>query len=91
MICDPEEGTIGAVTSNQPEESPDELRADLDRVEHEIVELQQTAREIRERLADDPGDPPDRNEALTLAEEQEAIAEVLEARRDELRRRLAES
>lgn len=82
---------MGAVTSHQPQESPDELRTELDRVEHEISELQQTAREIRERLADDPGDPPDRAEALRLAEDQEAIAEVLEARRDELRRRLAES
>jgi len=82
---------MGAVTSNQPQESPEELRTELDRVEHEIAELQQTAREIRERLADDPGDPPDRAEALRLAEDQEAIAEVLEARRDELRRRLAES
>jgi len=82
---------MGAVTSNQPQESPEELRTELDRVEHEIAELQQTALEIRERLADDPGDPPDRAEALRLAEDQEAIAEVLEARRDELRRRLAES
>ena len=82
---------MGGVTSNQPQESADELRTELDRVEHEIAELQQTAREIRERLADDPGDPPDRAEALRLAEDQEAIAEVLEARRDELQRRLAES
>jgi hypothetical protein len=50
-----------------------------------------SALEIRERLAqhwDDPADGPDRIEAMTMAEEQKAFAAVLEARRDELRRRL---
>ena len=77
------------MTSQQPQESPDELRADLERIDREIAELQRVAREIRDQLADDPG--TDRTEALTMAEEQEAIAAVLQGRRDELQRRLAES
>jgi hypothetical protein len=85
-----QEGESMAPTDQSPE-SPDQLRIELERVEHEIAELQREAREIRERLADDPGDGPDRAESLTLAEEQEAIAAVLEERRDELQRRLAAS
>jgi len=63
----------------------------LERVEREIADLQKVARDIREQLADDPGDGPDRAEALRQAEEQEAIAAVLEERRAELQRRLAAS
>jgi uncharacterized protein (UPF0335 family) len=80
-----------APTTDESQESPDQLRIELERIEREIAELQQVAREIRERLTDDPGDGPDRAEALRLAEEQEAIAAVLEERREELQRRLAAS
>jgi hypothetical protein len=80
------------VAPDQTQESQDELRAEFERVAREIAELRQVAREIRTRLgehSDDPTDGPDRTEAVTMAEEQEAIAEVLEARRQELQRRLA--
>ncbi len=79
------------MTTDQSPESPDQLRIDLERVEREIAELQKVARDIREQLGDDPGDGPDRAEALRQAEEQEAIAAVLEERRAELQRRLAAS
>jgi hypothetical protein len=67
--------------------SPVDLRAELERVEREIAELQPQIRDIREQLAD-PADGRDRTEMLTMAEQQEAILAVLEVRRDELRRRL---
>ncbi|HTL83664.1 MAG TPA: hypothetical protein VL856_00665 [Acidimicrobiia bacterium] len=82
------------MTTSRPQESPEELRAELERLEREIAELQRVAREMREQLADHSDGSevgPDRTEALTMAEEQEAIAAVLQARRQELQRRLAAS
>jgi hypothetical protein len=82
------------MTTSQPDESPEELRAELERLDREIAELQRVAREMREQLADHSDGSevgPDRTEALTMAEEQEAIAAVLQDRRDELQRRLAPS
>jgi predicted nucleic acid-binding Zn-ribbon protein len=72
-------------------ESHDELRAELAVIEREISALRDEIREIRERLAehaDDPGDRVDHVQAQTMAEEEEAVLTVLEARREELRRHL---
>jgi hypothetical protein len=77
------------MAAQQPEA---DTRSELERVEREIAQLREQVGELRERLAehwDDPSDGPDRTALITMAEEQEAFLAVLEARRDELRRRLS--
>ena len=60
-------------------------------VDAELAELRRTAAEVRtqvgERLAG-PMDPAESASAITAAEEQEALIDVLEQRRDRLLRRL---
>ena len=81
----------GVTAGGDPDQGPVEPRADrqaeLRRIEAAIATLRPQIQEIRERLAnhsDDPTDGPERSEILTMAEEQEAILAVLEARREEL-------
>jgi hypothetical protein len=80
--------------ASDPDQAPvdpsGDRQAELRRIEAAIATLRPQIREIRERLAnhwDDPTDGPERTEILTMAEEQEAILAVLEARRDELANR----
>jgi chromosome segregation ATPase len=70
------------------------LRNELRAVEEELAELRRTVREMRERLGDrtDPaGDAADIASVLTNLEEQDALIQGLEARRDQLRRRLGDT
>ena len=70
---------------------PDELRRELEEVEQEQAGLRRTAAELRQSIAaEGPGDAADVAGAITAAEEQEALADALEARGEELRRRLGE-
>jgi hypothetical protein len=65
------------------------LRQELDEVTAEIEELRETARQLRRQIGErwsDPTDAAERSALITAAEEQEALAETLEARRDELRK-----
>jgi F0F1-type ATP synthase membrane subunit b/b' len=65
------------------------LRQELETVEAELVELRETAAGLRRQLGEhwsEPTDEAERTALITLAEEQEAFAETLEGRRDELRR-----
>jgi hypothetical protein len=67
------------------------LREELRRVEEELAQLRGTAADLRRRIGErwaDPTDPAERAEMLTAAEEQEAVIEVLENRREDLLRRL---
>jgi chromosome segregation ATPase len=70
------------------------LRNELRAVEEELAELRRTVSEMRERLGDrtDPaGDAADIASVLTNLEEQDALIQGLEARRDWLRRRLGDT
>ncbi|MCW2914522.1 MAG: hypothetical protein JWN52_2590 [Actinomycetia bacterium] len=64
------------------------LEEELRQVEADLAELRRTAVELRSQIGDGPGDAVDRSATITAAEEQEALADQLEARRDELLRRL---
>jgi hypothetical protein len=69
------------------------LREELRMVEEDLAGLRQTARELRERIgdrADAPTDWAEISTLITMAEEQEALAATLEARREVLLRRLGE-
>jgi hypothetical protein len=67
----------------------EEPRAELARLEAQIAELRQTARELRDGLNDaGPTDIEDRSQVIYEAEQQEAIVGELERRRDELRAQL---
>jgi chromosome segregation ATPase len=67
------------ITSGDP-------RTELARVEQQIDDLRQTARELREGLNDvGPTDAEDRSQVLSQAEEQETVIAELERRRDDLR------
>jgi hypothetical protein len=67
------------------------LRAELQVVEGDLARLRETAAELRRRIGsrdDEPTDPEERSLLITTAEEQEALIEVLEQRREDLLRRL---
>jgi hypothetical protein len=69
------------------------LRQELRRVEADLDELRQTARQLRRQIGErwfEPTDGPEQAALITAAEEQEAFAEALEARRDELKNLLGE-
>jgi hypothetical protein len=69
------------------------LREELARVEADLEELRETARQLRQQVGErwfEPTDVPERAALITAAEEQEAFAEALEARREELRKLLGE-
>ncbi len=66
-----------------------ELREEIRLVAEDIAGLRRTAVQLREHVgADEPGDFADKASAIAAAEEQEALAEQLEARRNDLRVRL---
>jgi bacterioferritin (cytochrome b1) len=67
------------------------IRDELELVEEDLARLRKTAAELRQRIgerADDPTDTVERSALIEQAEEQEALIDELEARREELRRRL---
>jgi hypothetical protein len=65
------------------------LERELRQVEADVAELRRTAAELREQVGEiGPTDAVERSALITQAEEQEALAVELEARRDELRQRL---
>jgi hypothetical protein len=69
------------------------LRQELALVEQDLAQLRQLAAQLRRRVgerADDPTDPEERTTLITEAEEQEALIDVLEQRREDLLRRLGE-
>jgi chromosome segregation ATPase len=71
----------------------DALREELQAVEGDLARLRESAAELRRRIGsrdDDPTDPEERSTLITTAEEQEALIEVLEQRREDLLRRLGE-
>jgi hypothetical protein len=72
------------IPSGEPSDSPeDELRI----LDAELASLRQTAADLRRRIGerwDDPADPADRATLIEEAEEQEALVEELEARRERL-------
>ena len=71
------------------EKSAAELREELRLVADDIESLRRSALERRRSIGEDqPGDFADRASAITAAEEQESLAGQLEARREELLRRL---
>ncbi len=70
------------------------LRDELQLVEEQLAELRQTAAELREQIGErsyGPTDPAEMATAITAAEEQEAFAKLLEARREDIVRRLSEA
>lgn len=74
------------------EKSVAELREELRLVEEDIENLRRSAMQLRQQVGEDePGDFADRSATITAAEEQEALAEQLEARRAELLKRLGEA
>lgn len=69
------------------------LRQELERVEADLGELRQTARQLRQQVGErwfEPTDALERGALITAAEEQEAFAEAMEARREELKKLLGE-
>ncbi len=81
----PGEGTAAGL-------SPDELREELRRLEEDIARAQQTATEYRRLVGDrsmGAGDREELSQVITEAEQQEAVLEVLMARRERLQARLA--
>jgi predicted transcriptional regulator len=69
------------------------LREELRTVEEELTQLRETAADLRRRIGerwDDPTDSAERAGMITIAEEQEALIEELESRREDLLRRLGE-
>jgi type VI protein secretion system component VasK len=74
-------------------EDPTALRRELQQVEADLARLRELAADLRRRIGErwhDPTDAEERTQMITLAEEQEALAEVLENRREELLQRLGE-
>lgn len=70
-----------------------DLRRELLGVEADLGELRDSARGLRRQIGErwfEPMDPSERAALITAAEEQEALAEVLEVRRADLRRLLSE-
>ena len=67
------------------------LRDELQAVEKQLAEIRQTAMELRAQIGGRSYGPTDSAEmasAITAAEEQEAFAKLLEARREDIVRRL---
>lgn len=69
------------------------LREELRQVEADLAELRGTVAELRQQIGeswDSPGDAADHAAMMSAADEQEALAAQLEARRERLLRRLGE-
>jgi len=72
-------------------ESAAALEAELRVVEEDLAQLRQTAADLRRRIGereDEPTDPAERSALIEQAEEQEALIDMLKARREELLREL---
>jgi len=70
------------------------IREELRLVEEELARIRETAADLRRRIgerADYPTDPAELSALIEEAEEQEFLADELEARREELLRRLGSS
>jgi hypothetical protein len=67
--------------------SADRLRAELKELEDDLASLRRTAADIRSGIGE-AEDPADRGSLIQSADEQDALAEQLAARRDDLLRRL---
>ena len=67
--------------------SADRLRAELKELEDDLASLRRTAADIRSGIGE-AEDPADRGSLIQSADEQDALAEQLAARRDNLLRRL---
>ena len=70
--------------------SADQLRAQLKQVEADLDRVRRTAADIRAGVGE-AEDPTDRGSLIQAADEQDALAEALSARRDDLQRRLAQA
>lgn len=67
------------------------IREELQLVQEDLVRLRAAAASLRQRIgerADEPTDAAERSALIESAEEQEALIDELEARREELLRRL---
>jgi hypothetical protein len=76
--------TGARMMSEDPEAA---LRAELGDVEADITDLRHTAAELRRQVSErwfEPTDAAERSALITAAEEQEALAESLGTRREEL-------
>jgi len=74
--------------------SDHELREELRRLDDELTEMRQQVRELRGETSDEASAPLEREDmaaTLTAAEEQEALIEALESRRERLRAQLGEA
>jgi hypothetical protein len=72
-------------------EPPTAIWEELQLVQEDLARLRKTAADLRRRIGereDEPTDPAERSALIESAEEQEALIEQLEARREELLRRL---
>ncbi len=77
----------------QPARSTDALAEELKLVEEDLTRLRETAADLRRRIGDrdeEPTDAAERSALIEAAEEQEALIDQLEARREELLRRLGQ-
>jgi hypothetical protein len=73
---------------------PAALREELRLMEEDLARFRETAANLRQRIGerwDDPTDAAERSALIEEAEEQSALIEVLEARRQELLRKLGGS
>jgi hypothetical protein len=72
-------------------ESAAALEAELRVVKEDLARLRETAADLRRRIGereDEPTDPAERSALIEQAEEQEALIDMLKARREELLRKL---
>jgi hypothetical protein len=72
-------------------ESAAALEAELRVVKEDLARLRETAADLRRRIGereDEPTDPAERAALIEAAEEQEALIDMLKARREELLRKL---
>lgn len=73
---------------------PAALREELRLIEEDLARLRETAANLRQRIGerwDDPTDAAERSALIEEADEQAALIEVLETRRQELLRKLGGS
>jgi outer membrane protein TolC len=73
--------------------STDALAEELKLVEEDLTRFRETAADLRRRIGDgdeEPTDAAERSALIEAAEEQEALIDQLEARREELLRRLGQ-
>ena len=68
---------------------PEDPREELKTIDEGISDLRETATSLREQVSEE--EPIDRSALIEAAEEQENLVKQLEARREELLRRLGES